>query len=188
MGSIGTGLTQTSGENMKLSVESTLIQSKPEILSQEDFDTQAKNKQLIYRGVTPNEQENMSSKEVINDILSDSAIYEGKHAHGYGLYLTTSKASALSKYSENEDAIITAFLNPKAKIITERDLHKLYKDKIGTPKNNTEINTFALSQGYNVIQVEGGPSSIRNSVANRGKDGEDYYVVLDKKVLTVRKL
>ena len=185
MGSIG-GRTEETG-SINFPFKGTIIQSKPKILSQKAFDNQSKGKQLIYRGIAPNEQDGMSSEDVMNDTLSSSEIYKGKHAHGYGIYFTTKKESALTKYAENENTILTAFINSKAKTITEIDLHKLYRKEVGKPKNNLEMNAFALSKGYNVVKVEGGPSSSKNSVANKGEKGEDYYIVLDKKVLTIRK-
>lgn len=161
----------------------------PEIVSD------AQIKQLIQNGATPlyrtvNDTQvngvDFTAQDICDMMLEGDTTYIGRGIHGDGLYFSNDLQGSKA-YGYSGAKTMTAVFNQNAKVITERQLQSEYdtfvkthpatRKALGFAKSRSSsdsMSQFALIRGYNVIvSPQGG--------------GENYYTVLDRKVLTMTK-
>jgi len=161
----------------------------PEIVSD------AQLKQLVNNGATPlyrtvNDTQvngvDFTAQDICDMMLEGDTTYIGRGIHGDGLYFSNS-LSGSKAYGYGSAKTMTAVLNSNAKVISENRLRSEYdafvknnpatRKALGFAKSKSShdsMSQFALMRGYNVITS---PQS----------GGENYYTVLDRKVLTMTK-
>lgn len=167
------------------------LNDKPRVLSPEEFDKELGDDRdaMIYRGVRDVEtlDSNMktnvlTAKEIHDQMKYGDKTYIGNGSFGDGLYFTDSQITAKKYGGDDIGNVVTAFLNEKAKVIDFDTLSQMrndyYKNQFepGAEKVSymfSDISSFALYKGYNVIAADGG-------------FGENYLNVLDRSVLTIR--
>lgn len=166
----------------------------PEIVSQAEFDDMVNNvpfgstPTVIYRTVNDTQVNGVdfTSQDICDMMIGGDVTYVGHGIHGDGLYFSNDmQGSKAYGVQSLHPKTMAAVLNNNAKIITERKLKSEYdafvkthpstRRALGfakTKSSHDSMSQFALIRGYNVIvSPQGG--------------GENYYTVLDRKVLTM---
>lgn len=166
------------------------LNDKPKVLPAEEFDKLSKGQTLIYRGVRDVETLDsnlninvLTAKEIHDQMKYGDKMYVGNGSFGDGLYFTDSKGTAKNYGRNNIKNVVTAFIDSsKIKSIQFDKLSQIRQEcyskqfEPGSKKVSglfSDISSFALYKGYNVIIADGG-------------FGESYYNVLDRSILVIR--
>lgn len=165
----------------------------PEIISQQEFDDRTVNAPfgsgdtVIYRTVNDTTVNGVPfTADDCCDMLTDGDItFAGNGIHGDGLYFSNSLSGSKAYGYGSSSRTVAAVLNSKAKIISESKLQREYdsyvkshpqtRKALGFARSKSthdSMSQFALIRGYNVI------------TSNQG-NGETYYTVIDRSVLTM---
>lgn len=166
------------------------LNDKPKVLPAKEFDRLSKGQTLVYRGVKDVSKldsnlkiDVIKAKDIHNQMKYGDKMYVGDGSFGDGLYFTDSEGTAKRYGGDNAKNVATAFIDSnKIKSIEFDKLSQMrqeYYSKQFEPGGKkvsslfSDISSFALYEGYNVIIADGG-------------FGESYYNVLDRSILVIK--
>lgn len=143
------------------------LDDKPSVVGKEDFERVAAESEsgAIYRGVVGNDGAGVTADQIVNMTINGDETYIGSGVHCDGIYFSTAKDTA-DHYAKNGNGqVMTACVDSSARVIDYEDLMTLRGES-----DIRDAGVCALYHGYNVVKT-------------KAKEGEDYYIALDRSSL-----